>query len=283
MTRKSKTDKPVKTTRVFNFNGNMLGNKVLTKEEKEKILRPLNKYEYEGEGLPLKTLKEGEHPFSDLTFTIRIFHDQEGNLELATYLKGTKRYRLIPFEGLNENQACNAKGTFGKNIIRIIESTCFTLANAAYEKQKGGFEQKKEMLDTIVKNTSNEYKAILELGHEKIIEQTEGNGIKTVKTIFIDVGAKPQSEKELEKEKRKFIDEIYSAFVKFKRNHIRTPNQKDLMPYLFKGYKDKEKKISTMMKKHRFKFRQMWFVFNATDNINDFVNNIILTIRVTDK
>jgi len=276
---RKKPREQIRTT--YSFDTNKFG--FLTKKERDKIIRPLGKFEYEGKGLPEMIPKEGEHRDFNISFDVRIVHDKEGNLELSFACKNSTRHTIVPFEGLTGKQSCGASGDFTRNLIRMFKETFFILGDACVKNQLETFEKKREFHSEIVDYISHLYKELLGLGHYKIIEVTEADGIKKEKTVFIDYGARPQTKEEKEKEMREFLDEVYSAFKKFKQNHVREPKQKDLMPYMFEIYADKQKKISEMFGKHNLTFKMLWLIFNATDNYDDFINNAIRTKRVTSK
>ncbi len=226
---RKKPREQIKTT--YSLQGNKLANKVLTNKEIDEILYPLNEFEYEGKGLPEKIAKEGEHQDFNISFDVRIVHDAEGNLELSFACKNSNKYTIKHFEGLTGKQSCSASGDFTRNIVKMFRETFFILGDACVKNQLETFEKKREFHDEIVDYISHQYKKLLGLGHHKIIDISEANGIKREKSVFIDYGARPQTKEEIEKEKRKFLDEIYFAFKKFKQNHIRNPKQKDLMRY----------------------------------------------------
>lgn len=281
---KKERKKPhVQTKTYHEFVGNRYGNRVITQEEMDAIIYPLGEFEFKGTGLPEKLLKKGEHPLFDLSFDVRIFHDKEGNLELSFACKNSNKHTIKPFEGLTEKQACQASGDFARNLVKMVKNTCFILADACIKNQTEDFEKKREFCKEAIEYISYQYKILLGLGHYKIIEETEKDGIKTEKSEFIEYGARPQTEEEKEKEKREFLDELYSAFRKLKQNHVENPKQKDLMPYLFKMHTDKEKKISDMFKKQNLPFKRLWLIFNGTDNYDDYLNNAIRIKRVTSK
>lgn len=282
---KKERKKPSVQTKTFHkFVGNKYGDKEISKEERDAIIYPLGEFEHKGKGLPEKVRKDGECQFYTLSFDIRMAHgDKEGTLELAYALKNSQKHTIMPYDGLTEENSHYAKGDFERNIHRMIKDTCFFFADACVKNQTEDFDGKREFLEKAIEHITLEYKKILGLGHYKIIEQSENeDGMRTEKSNFIDYGVRPQTKEELEAEKREFLNEIYSALKKLKQNHINKPKQKDLMPNLFDRYKDKEKKISEMLKKHNLVFKQLWHIFNAT-NREEFINNLMLITRVTDK
>lgn len=281
---KKERKKPhVQITTYHEFVGNQYGSRIVTQEEMDEILYPLGEFEYKGRGLPEKRQIKGEHPLWDLSFDVRIFHDKKGNLELSFACKNSNKHIIKPFEGLTEKQACKASGDFVRIFGKMMEKTFFILADACVKNQTEDFEKKREFFKEVIEYISYQYKILLGLGHYKIIETTEEDGMKTEKLEFIDYGARPQTEEEVKKEKREFLNELYSAFRKFKQNHIEKPKQKDLMSYMFKMHKDKEKRISEMFKKHNLPFKRLWLIFNGTDNYDDYLNNAIRIKRVTSK
>ena len=279
--RKSPIIKTKKTHSIVNL---MLGGKPIPSEELKKIKSGgLGKDEYEGEGLPEKVLKEGEHSYFDFTFDMRFFHDKEGTIEVSFAKKNSWKHTKKLYEGLSEKQSCRAQAIFERNTHQFISNACYALALACIEKQSEDLTKRREFLKNIVEHTEKNYREILALGHEKILEVTEENGVKIEKSVFIYKGATPQTKEEKEKEMREFLDKVYSAFKKFKQNHVREPKQKDLMSYMFEIYADKQKKISEMFGKHNLTFKMLWLIFRATDNYDDFINNAIRTKRVTSK
>jgi len=283
--KKERKKPPVQIKTIHTFVGNKYGDRIVTSEERNKILYPLHKFKHKGKGLPEKVRKESECQFYTFSFDIRMTHGEEdGTLELGYALKNSDTYTIKPFEGLSGKKSCNAKGDFERNLHRMIKDTCFILAEVCVKNHTEDFEKKRELLEQVIEHLSLQYKKLLGLGHHKIIEQFENDdGMKVEKSVFIDYGARPQTKEEKEKEKKEFLDEVYSAFRKFKQNHVADPKQKDLMPYMFKMHTDKEKKISEMFKKHNLDFKMLWLIFNATENYDDFINNAIRTNRVTSK
>jgi hypothetical protein len=103
---KSPTIKTKKTQSIVNL---MLGGKPITSVELKKIKSGgLGKDEYEGEGLPDKLLKEGEHSYFDFTFDMRFFHDKEGTIEVSFAQKNSWKHTKKLYEGLSEKQSCHA-------------------------------------------------------------------------------------------------------------------------------------------------------------------------------
>ena len=211
MTKKRKSPR-IRTKTTHSIVNGMLGDKPSNPEELKKIKRGgLGKDEYEGEGLPEKVLKEGEHRFFDFTFDMRFSHDKEGTIEVSFAGKNSGKHTKKVYEGLSEKQSCHAKAIFERNIRGFISNACYALALACIEKQSEDLTKRKEFLENIDEHTSKSYREILALGHERILEETEENGIKIEKSEFIDVGARPKTELEIEKEKQEFVKAVFDA------------------------------------------------------------------------
>jgi len=221
MTIKRKSPR-IRTKTTHSIVNGMLGDKPITPEELKKIKRGgLGKDEYEGEGLPEKVLKEGEHRFFDFTFDMRFSHDKEGTIEVSFAGKNSGKHTKKVYEGLSEKQSCNAKAIFERNIRGFISNACYALALACIEKQSEDLTKRREFVKNISVHTSKSYREILALGHEKLLEVIQENGIKIEKLEFIDVGRsigtkKPRklSEKEIENQKtrkRKILEAMREA------------------------------------------------------------------------
>jgi len=290
--RKIPVEKIKKSTRITNL---MLRGKPLTREELEVIKKGgLGNDEYGGEGLPKKILREGEHPFFDAAFDIRLFHGKEGTIEVSLARKNNGKHTFKSYKGLKETQACRAKRIFEMNISQFISDACFHLILACMEAQGEDATKKRDFHQKLIEFISKQYREILGLRREVIIEEIEKDSEKITKIGFIDVGVRPQTKEEIEKERKLFLEDLYKAFQRFRESHRRSlPSQKNLISYKFSCFNnkkkkideiaDKEKKISEMLKKHHLDFNKLRLIFNATENLNDFITNAVLTIRVTNK
>jgi hypothetical protein len=283
MAQRKKKSLPVTTITTYTLQGNMLGDRVLSESEYHNIAFevPLSEDEFEGEGLPPKILKEGEHPFFDFTFEVRIAHDTEGKLELVFAKKGTKRHTIKVFEGLTERQACIAKGNFERKIRQIIKNACISFAWACYDRQSDSLEKRKETYKGIMEHTSNTYKEALIWERYKTLEEPEENGVKIVKSVPSVVGNKSQTKEEILRERREFLEEIFFAFKELSKKKIKKPKQKDLIRYVLRGYKDKQKKISEMLKKHQLNFNHLWTYSLAYPEFEVFLSVIPTTNKIT--
>lgn len=172
----------------YTFHGNMLGDKELSESEIQSLLNPLGENEYEGEGLPPKPIPDNGHTVADNTYEIRVFHDKEGKLEVTYARKGSKKHTKLVFEGLTERQACDAKGVFERNISKVIVEACMNFAWACYERENDSREKRKEICDTILYCYGVRYKSTLLWERERIVEETEENGIKITTSVPIISG-----------------------------------------------------------------------------------------------
>lgn len=177
---------------------------MLSQSERQALIRPLGENEYEGEGMPPQPIPDKGHTVFDSAYEIRVLHDKEGKLEVTYAGKGSGRHTTLVFEGLTESQACNAKGIFERNIAKVIVEACMNFAWACYERENNNREKRKEICDTILYCYSVRYKSTLLWERERVIEETEENGVKTVKSTPIIVGAIPKTKEQLENEKREF-------------------------------------------------------------------------------
>ncbi len=214
---KKKRSLPIRSFITFTNKGNRLAQDI----SEYRNLNHLAEDEFEGEGLPTKTLREGEHPFFDSTFEVRASHDEKGTFELTFAAKNRNKHTVQIFEGLTEKQVCNATREFETHLGFVLKEACISWAWACYDKQKDDRAAKKETFETIVEQITNRYKDALIWERRKVIEEIEENGIKTKKTTPIDRGRnkgvkKPRklSEKEIENKKnrkRKILEAIREA------------------------------------------------------------------------
>lgn len=242
----------------------MISLTVLSDTEMNELIYPLNEYEYKGENLPPKIVEDAEHPFFDLTFQVRVYHDKEGRLELTFLRKNSKRYTVRMFEGLSKTQACNAQRVFLQHIGKMLEDTCYSYAWACYDRQGGDLEKRKETYDEIMEYHSNCYKDALIWDRRKIIKITEENCIKKVTTRPIERGTKPQTDSTLKKERQELLKNIFTAFTEYRKSHkSKLPTQKQLSWKIFKKSNNPEEMFSKLLSKHNFKFKDLWKIFSA--------------------
>lgn len=128
---KKERKKPlIQTTIHHSFVNGKYGDKLLTKEERDKILYPLGKFNYKGKGLPERTHKEGECHFHKFNFEIRMTHgEKDGTIELGFALNNSNTHTIMLFEELPGKKSCQAKGDFERNLK--IQHTTLNLKNTA--------------------------------------------------------------------------------------------------------------------------------------------------------
>jgi len=220
--KKKRKQPPVQTKTTHRFVENKYGNRLVTREEREEIIRPLGEFEYKGEGLP-----EGFDNIDDkcssciFSFTIRMIHAEEGILKLGYALNKSQTHTIKPYNNLPGKLSCQVKGDFERNIYKMIKSISFILAEACLKKHTSSFKEKKDFLEQIIEYLTLEYKKLLGLAQQKIIEEyINEDGMKVEKSIFTDIGRrkgtnKPRklSEKEIENRKARKL-KILSAMRK---------------------------------------------------------------------
>jgi len=207
--KKERKKPPVQTKITHRFVGNKYGNRVLTSDERNEIIYPLGEFEFKGKGLPEEISKKLDCPLYTFNFDIRMAHSEEGTIELGYALNNSNTHTIKPFKGLTGKKSCQAKGDFERNLHRMIKETCFILAETCAKKHTEDFKKKKEFFEQVIEHFSLEYKKLLGLGQQKIIEEfVNDDGMKVEKSIFTDVGRrkgtnKPRklSEKEIENRK----------------------------------------------------------------------------------
>ncbi len=208
--KKERKQPPIQTKITHKFAGNRYGDRVVTEKEMDEILYPLGEFEHKGGGLPegFKNIDD-KCPFYISSFDISMIHADEGILQLGYAFKNSQTHTIKPFKDLSGEMSCYVKGDFERNLDRMIENTCFILAETCVKKHKGNFKEKKEFLEQIIEHFSFEYKKLLGLGQQKIIEEfVNDDGMKVEKSVFTDIGRrkgtnKPRKLSEREIENRK--------------------------------------------------------------------------------
>lgn len=243
---------------------------------------PLSSYQYEGEGLPQETDNRTHHKEFNLNFDVRFSHDKNGNVELLVAKKGAGRHFKFPLKGLTTMQAELALAEFEQRMINsYIPYILYYIAWACYRKQDDNAERRKESFNKIISNLKTHFKGLFNRKRYKVIEEIEENGIKIAKSESIERGRNPQTKEEIEKQKQRFLEEIFEAFKDFRKSHRYTsPKQKDLRPYIYKKLADSEKKISEMLTYHKLDFTKLWQAFLSNPKKEVFFSAVIQTDKI---
>ncbi len=251
--------------------------------EKYTIGKPLQFNEFFGEGLPELEKESSVYFEMNLSFDIRVSHNGRGDIELVVAQNGKGTHFKFNLKGLNAKQAETAIFEFRRQMTNsAIAKDFYYFIWACYRKQDENADKRKESYEKILSNLEIRFKKLLRWDRYKEVENRKENEIEIIKLVPIERGAKPKSKSEIDKEKIEFLQNVFSAFRELDKKRIKSPKQRDLMPYIYKRHKDIEKKISESLIKHKLDFNHLWQTYLSDKNLESFLNISISTNRVSD-
>lgn len=219
--------------------------------------------EHSGEGLPDLEAREKIDQWQ-VTFDIRASYD---HTERKTFLEvaqpGLGTYHSFPFEGIGFGKPQDAINKFNNGFVSFLINYGISALFESLYWERGSKAFREESYDAIIESFENYFKSILKPKRKREIGTREINpGLRITTYESIESGREPKTEAEREKEKKKFISDVFAAFKALDQKKGSKRTQYTVAMKIFDGERKKarkelEKAIGNRLRKFGLNWRQL--------------------------